>query len=119
MLFTLAAPLVSPKFFRKLSYVDTLSQLASVVPLTQIDVPPDVYRENAKREAHITLPSQAVSTQNQVFGVSLEELMGYHADKGVPRVVADVIGFFEYDQRPFDTSCFSRRYTDAELRENA
>ena len=34
----------SPKFFRKITYVDTLSELASYVPLTQIDVPPAVYQ---------------------------------------------------------------------------
>jgi Divergent CRAL/TRIO domain len=34
----------SPKFFRKLTYVPTLSDLAHHVPLTQIDIPPAVYR---------------------------------------------------------------------------
>lgn len=35
---------VSPKFFRKLTYVQTLSELAYEVPLTQIDIPPAVYQ---------------------------------------------------------------------------
>lgn len=35
---------LSPKFFRKITYVDTLSELAYSVPLTQIDVPPAVYQ---------------------------------------------------------------------------
>ena len=34
----------SPKFFQKLIYITTLSELAQYVPLTQIDVPPAVYR---------------------------------------------------------------------------
>ena len=34
----------SPKFFRKITYVNTLSELASFVPLTQIDIPPAVYQ---------------------------------------------------------------------------
>ena len=34
----------SPKFFRKLSYTSTLSDLACHVPLTQIDIPPAVYQ---------------------------------------------------------------------------
>jgi hypothetical protein len=35
---------VSPKFFRKLTYIQTLSELAYEVPLTQIDIPPAVYQ---------------------------------------------------------------------------
>lgn len=34
----------SPKFFRKIVYIDTLSDLAHHVPLTQIDIPPAVYQ---------------------------------------------------------------------------
>jgi hypothetical protein len=34
----------SPKFFRKLTYIQTLSELAYEVPLTQIDIPPAVYQ---------------------------------------------------------------------------
>lgn len=34
----------SPKFFRKIVYIDTLSELAQHVPLTQIDIPSTVYR---------------------------------------------------------------------------
>ena len=37
-------PLCSPKFFRKITYASTLSELASYVPLTQIDIPPAVYQ---------------------------------------------------------------------------
>ena len=34
----------SPKFFRKILYVETLSELAYHVPITQIDIPPAVYK---------------------------------------------------------------------------
>ena len=34
----------SPKFFRKITYIDTLSELSCHVPLTQIDIPPAVYQ---------------------------------------------------------------------------
>lgn len=37
-------PIGSPKFFRKITYIDTLSDLATQVPLTQIDIPPAVYK---------------------------------------------------------------------------
>lgn len=34
----------SPKFFRKITYVSTLSELARHVPLTQIEIAPAVYK---------------------------------------------------------------------------
>jgi len=98
----------SPKFFRKIMYISTLSELAQHVPLTQIDVPPAVYkyvwitkscysqlmhisRENLKFERKITLP---VPMRSSTFGVPLEDLMGYNGEKGgVPRVVRDATQF--------------------------
>jgi hypothetical protein len=45
------------------------------------------YRENSKHEQRITLPIQI---RSNLFGVHLEELMGYDGEKGgVPRVVKD------------------------------
>ncbi|KAG9121903.1 hypothetical protein FRC07_001949 [Ceratobasidium sp. 392] len=35
----------NPKFFRKITYVSTLSELARYVPLTQIDIAPAVYKD--------------------------------------------------------------------------
>ncbi|KAJ7490694.1 CDC42 rho GTPase-activating protein [Mycena latifolia] len=93
MLFSLAGAIISPKFFRKLTYIPTLSELACHIPLTQIDVPPAVYQENLKYESKITLP---VTTRGDthIFGVPLEDLMGFDGEKGgVPRVVRDAIQF--------------------------
>jgi Rho GTPase-activating protein 1 len=48
-------------------------------------------RENLKYEQHITLPTP---TRSNIFGVPLEELMGYNGEKGgIPRVVKDCIQF--------------------------
>ncbi|KAJ7704972.1 hypothetical protein B0H17DRAFT_921035 [Mycena rosella] len=93
MLFSLAGAIISPKFFRKLTYIPTLSELACYIPLTQIDVPPAVYQENLKYETKITLP---VTTRGDthIFGVPLEDLMGFDGEKGgIPRVVRDAIQF--------------------------
>ncbi|KAG6856077.1 hypothetical protein H0H87_007607 [Tephrocybe sp. NHM501043] len=91
MLFSLAGAIISPKFFRKLVYIDTLSDLATMVPITQIDIPPSVYQENLKFERNITLPTP---TRSNIFGVPLEELMGYDGEKGgLPRVVKDSIQY--------------------------
>ncbi|KAJ3903086.1 hypothetical protein F5879DRAFT_961223 [Lentinula edodes] len=91
MLFSLAGAIISPKFFRKITYLDTLSELAYHVPLTQIDIPPAVYHENSKYEKKITLP---IPTPSSTFGVPLEDIMGYHGEKGgIPRPVKDAIQF--------------------------
>ncbi|KAI8978734.1 Rho GTPase activation protein [Trametes punicea] len=91
MLFSLAGAIISPKFFRKITYINTLSELAYHVPLTQIDIPPAVYQENLKHEKQISLP---VMTRSNLFGVPLEELMGFDGEKGgLPRVVKDCIQY--------------------------
>ncbi|KAI0715681.1 hypothetical protein C8T65DRAFT_142866 [Cerioporus squamosus] len=91
MLFSLAGAIISPKFFRKITYINTLSELAYHVPLTQIDIPPPVYQENLKHERQINLP---VMTRSNLFGVPLEELMGFDGEKGgLPRVVKDCIQY--------------------------
>ncbi|KAK0550624.1 hypothetical protein OC845_002579 [Tilletia horrida] len=97
---------VSPKFARKIVQVQTLSQLATFVPLTQIDIPPEVLQVNQSYEAAVTLPSRSgpdgtadqgdadisYDQQHQMFGVSLEKLMGLHGEKGgIPRVVRDCV----------------------------
>jgi Rho GTPase-activating protein 1 len=44
-------------------------------------------RENLKYEKSITMPTP---TRSNLFGVPLEELMGYNGEKGgVPRVIKD------------------------------
>lgn len=89
-------------------YIDTLSDLAHHVPLTQIDIPPAVYqyvsvafrprtglkqvvRENLKHETQINMP---IPIRASVFGVPLEELMGCEGEKGgIPRVIKDSIQY--------------------------
>lgn len=44
----------SPKFFRKITYVTTLTELAYQVPITQIDIPPAVYQYAATYPASLT-----------------------------------------------------------------
>ncbi|TRM70230.1 hypothetical protein BD626DRAFT_422970 [Schizophyllum amplum] len=105
MLFSLAGAIISAKFFQKIEYISTLSELALHIPLTQIDIPPAVYQENAKHEREIRLP---IPVRSNVFGVPLEELMGYDGEKGgIPRVVKDCIQFLR-DTGLHDEGLFRR-----------
>lgn len=91
MLFSFAGAVISPKFFRKIVYINTLSDLAQHVPLTQIDISAAVYKENLKYEKEVTMP---IPIRASLFGVPLEELMGYDGEKdGIPRVVRDAIQY--------------------------
>ncbi|KAG8794528.1 hypothetical protein FRC17_008281, partial [Serendipita sp. 399] len=93
MLFSLAGAIISPKFYAKIEYITTLSELATHVPLSQINVHPAVYSENLKYEREITIPaSQQPATS--VFGASLDEIMGRDGESGgVPRPVRDAIAY--------------------------
>ncbi|PFH48610.1 hypothetical protein AMATHDRAFT_149485, partial [Amanita thiersii Skay4041] len=113
MLFSLAGAMISPKFFRKITYIQTLSELAFHVPLTQIDIHPAVYQENLKYESRITLP---VHTRSNIFGVPLEALMGFYGEKGgIPRVVKDCIQFLR-ETGMQDEGLFRRSPSSAMLR---
>ncbi|KNZ76871.1 Rho GTPase-activating protein 1 [Termitomyces sp. J132] len=113
MLFSLAGAIISPKFFRKLVYIDTLSELATMVPITQIDIPRAVYQENLKFEDSITMPTPM---RSNIFGVSLEELMGYGGEKGgLPRVVKDSIQYLR-ENGLLEDGLFRRSPSSAMLR---
>ncbi|CAE6439377.1 unnamed protein product [Rhizoctonia solani] len=92
MFVSLAGAVLSPKFFRKITYVSSLSELARHVPLTQIEIAPAVYNENLKHERTITLPATVPSSLT--FGVPLEKLMGPDGESSpVPRVIRDCVEY--------------------------
>ncbi|CBQ69088.1 related to Rho-GTPase-activating protein 1 [Sporisorium reilianum SRZ2] len=118
---------VSPKFSKKVSQLYTLSALAQHVPLTQIDIPPEVLQWNARYEKHVSLPASpsdpaASGSQpdaEKVFGVELSTLMGEWGESGgVPRVVRDcveaILGDFD-GIRPAEVEGIFRRSPSSAL----
>ncbi|KAF9164663.1 hypothetical protein DFQ27_009268 [Actinomortierella ambigua] len=91
LILTTMNAVISPKFASKVHYVDTLSNLAKAVPLSQIQIPAAVYQHNLKFEETITLPVRTGIHPSQMFGVSLEYLMGQQGEKGLPKVLQDCI----------------------------
>ncbi|KAF9978277.1 hypothetical protein BGZ73_003084 [Actinomortierella ambigua] len=91
LILTTMNAVISPKFASKVHYIDTLSNLAKAVPLSQIQIPAAVYQHNLKFEETITLPERPGFHPNQMFGVSLEYLMGQQGERGLPRVLRDCI----------------------------
>ncbi|KAJ1651763.1 hypothetical protein IWQ61_007752 [Dispira simplex] len=102
---------ISPKFFRKLSWVDKLSDLAQQVPLDQIAVPPEVEAYNDTLEPRTVVETalqtsryggisgvefQQLSPSGQgrgMFGVPLVELTGPDCEQDLPRVVQDCLDY--------------------------
>ncbi|KAJ2456979.1 hypothetical protein GGF42_002946 [Coemansia sp. RSA 2424] len=92
ILMTAMNAVLSPKFARKVQWIDTLSELAHFVPLDQINIPPEVYQFNATKEIEITIPSHA-GPSSRFFGVPLEQLMGMHGELGLPPPVSDAVDY--------------------------
>ncbi|KAJ1817181.1 hypothetical protein LPJ60_004963 [Coemansia sp. RSA 2675] len=99
VVFQIFGKIVSPKFFAKISWVDTLSQLATMVPLNQVSIPQAVYEYNMKVESSVSAAApRAPSQESEVplaFGVALETLM---ASDGVslPRPVRECISYLRH-----------------------
>lgn len=93
---------LSPKFARKITQVNTLSQLAEYIDLRQIEIPPEVLQWNMKYEKEVKLPERpanvaggsdaASPVPDRVFGLPIQVLMGEKGEKGgLPRVVRDCV----------------------------
>ncbi|RKO90773.1 Rho GTPase activation protein, partial [Blyttiomyces helicus] len=93
----------SPKFARKVLWVENLSRLSKLVPIEQLRIPDIIYEMNVKFE-HSSPPQTAPSSaqqsatdfdslHNRMFGAPLEEIMGTSGERGLPRVVVECIAF--------------------------
>eukprot|EP00842_Homolaphlyctis_polyrhiza_P004501 jgi/Hompol1/5051/HPOL_001875-RA len=89
--------IVSPKFARKLIWIDSLTTLQTYVPLENIELPPEIqeYNEKYTMPGYITLSRrQSIKVANtKVFEVRLEDLMGNDGSKGIPRILLDTIDY--------------------------
>ncbi|KAJ2722585.1 hypothetical protein GGI07_003228 [Coemansia sp. Benny D115] len=97
ILMTAMNAVLSPKFAKKVQWIDTLSELAYKVPIDQINIPPEVYQHNATVEAEVRVPQYVPPARAQAgsrfFGVQLEKLMGVHGELGLPAPVADAVEY--------------------------
>ncbi|KAJ1861275.1 hypothetical protein LPJ73_001066 [Coemansia sp. RSA 2703] len=92
ILMTAMNAVLSPKFAKKVQWIDTLSELAYLVPIDQINIPPEVYQHNATKESEIKVPTHTASS-SRFFAVPLERLMGVHGELGLPAPVADALDY--------------------------
>jgi Rho GTPase-activating protein 1 len=98
MLFSLAGAIISPKFYSKIEYISTLSELARHLPISQMNIHPMVYSENLKYEREITLPPSQQSG-SRIFGIPLDELMGADGESGgIPRPIKEAIAYLRADR---------------------
>ncbi|RKP09251.1 Rho GTPase activation protein, partial [Thamnocephalis sphaerospora] len=91
LLMDMMKAVISPKFARKLTYVSTLSGLATEIPLRQIELPPAVYQYNLKYESSVTYPPARSIKQPCMFKRPLDEIMGEDGAHGYPLVVVECV----------------------------
>lgn len=75
---------------KKVQTVDSLSALAKLVDIRNIDIPLSVLQHNLKVEPSIKLPPE-IQGKDVIFGLPLTDLMGLDGRKGLPRVVRDCL----------------------------
>ncbi|KAJ1835843.1 hypothetical protein LPJ63_000765 [Coemansia sp. RSA 2711] len=92
VLMTTMNAVLSPKFAKKVKWIDTLSELAQAVPINQINIPPEVYQFNATKETEVRVPTHG-RPPSRFFGVPLERLMGVRGELGLPAPVADALDY--------------------------
>ncbi|KAI0244353.1 hypothetical protein L0F63_004124, partial [Massospora cicadina] len=89
--------IISPKFARKVTWVKTLSELASFVPLSSMTIPEAVFEHNRKFEVEVALSSMGQRPVSgavpRIFGSKLSDLMGEKGEKGLPLVVIQCMEF--------------------------
>jgi Rho GTPase-activating protein 1 len=87
----------SPKFAKKLHNVQTLSQLASLVPFRQLSIPDQVYEYNLTLEPSVTIPSPPTNLpkDDRVFGRPLQDLMSEIDETrlAIPPIIDHCFGF--------------------------
>ncbi|KAJ1910917.1 hypothetical protein IWQ60_010405, partial [Tieghemiomyces parasiticus] len=110
-----------------LSWVDRLSDLAHLVPLDQISVPPEVqaYNDTLEPPGAVTAalrrgPGGDLTTMTgprpgAVFGVPLADLTGPNAERGLPIVIHDCIAYLE-SQGLTTEGIFRRSPSSAQLK---
>lgn len=80
---------ISPKFFKKLIWISSLSQLSNHIPLSRIKIPAEVSLEISKREPQFVKPFSPKVKENGIFCVPLEHLFARIG--GIPVVITDSI----------------------------
>lgn len=81
--------IVSWKVGKKVKWTNSLSELATQVPLHQICIPPEVYKINLTLEPKIEMPPNW--KMKPVIGAPLEQLMGQQGERGIPQLVQDSV----------------------------
>jgi len=106
--------IVSPKFAKKIIWITNLHHLSKYVPYNEIKIPFTIYEYEKKysldkitsvdqeiiidsssssETSNSSIDTHSVNGSSGVFGVKLEDLMGYEGELGIPKVVSDAIEY--------------------------
>jgi len=110
--------ILSPKFAKKIVWISCLHHLSRYIPYKEITIPLKIFEYERKNNLdkivavdHNILESSSSSSSDTssinssndeispiknsetVFGVPLEQLMGYEGERGIPKIVSDAVEF--------------------------
>ncbi|TPX37872.1 hypothetical protein SeMB42_g06827 [Synchytrium endobioticum] len=111
---------ISPKFFKKVVTVQSLSQLECLIPMKHLVVPDVITEINIKFEPKAA-SSQASNSQmagpKRFFGARLDDVMGKNGELGVPVVIADSIAHIRQGDNLRTEGLFRRSPASHKLKE--
>ncbi|KAJ3109397.1 hypothetical protein HDU97_006642 [Phlyctochytrium planicorne] len=107
LLLQMMGTIISPKFAKKVVWVNGLSILKNFVPIANLYIPDVVLQANDNFETAPSVPKGGKSPEaplkivtappkkppGMMFGVSLETLMGSDCSKGIPAVISDTVAY--------------------------
>ncbi|KAI8854590.1 divergent CRAL/TRIO domain-containing protein [Chytridium lagenaria] len=104
LLLQMMGTIISPKFTRKVVWVNSLSLLKTHIPLGNIYIPDIIIQANERFEHSSSAPSSPppplkINTNPDkkvpgvMFGVDLKVLMGADGSKGIPIVISDTVAY--------------------------
>ncbi|KAI9140696.1 divergent CRAL/TRIO domain-containing protein [Paraphysoderma sedebokerense] len=121
LIFDTMNKILSPKFFKKLAYVETLTDLSKLVPVHQINIPQAVIDYNRAGDPTFhrsgvlsSVPKKVAATSGQ-YGVPLDQLMGPKGEKGIPSAIRICVEFLEKEGIEVE-GIFRRSPSSAELK---
>eukprot|EP00761_Pharyngomonas_kirbyi_P003604 gb/GECH01003608.1/.p1 GENE.gb/GECH01003608.1/~~gb/GECH01003608.1/.p1 ORF type:complete len:753 (+),score=183.31 gb/GECH01003608.1/:1-2259(+) len=95
LMFRFFRPFLSTKFYRKLHYLDRVSQLYSFVDKSELSLPPDVLEHDIMNSSSSS-KSESSDLPHAIFGVPLSQVMNRKEETGsIPRVLANVFSYLE------------------------
>uniref|UniRef100_A0A0K0F2D8 Rho GTPase-activating protein 68F (inferred by orthology to a D. melanogaster protein) n=1 Tax=Strongyloides venezuelensis TaxID=75913 RepID=A0A0K0F2D8_STRVS len=92
-------PFISIKFERKMHYMNYLSELNDIVPVSKLNLPQPIIdydtslSQNSRKISLSILPENNMPLPTAQFNVSLDYILNHHPESELPPIVIDLVTF--------------------------